>query len=521
MAILGMDVSPFRQAANDAVLDAKSAGSEIVGHLAGVAAMGLTVAGGLEAVSKVLERNIELAEKARATELGSERLGVSIGRFEDLDRSAERVGTSIEAIYAAYRKLAQAAISAEDGNQQMIAAFSELGLSVDDLKAKSVDEIFTAISNNAKGAEMTVARLAAVMKTMGKSADELLPGLKSGAFLNVDPLKPSDATIKDRAQFAEDRKTLQKEAGSFFDFVSTIPGTLTGHVVGKFSHWLAETYRTLHGITAETVDRAAMPDLKTKTAAELKADKKADEDNVKSAKHLSTIEDELAEKRRRERMESMTAAEKILELKKEELDLQRRIVVTGSGLHHALHPNEPDTTADDKNALEQKLEDRRLERIRLEKEKTAADERVADRIFKLNAEAARINRENVEREMTAAERVAEIKKQIARIQSEMQVDEEAGDEELLAQDRVNLAKAQGELARYQKEADRAQDKAEDRDQVRSRLFQPEVNSLQRIGAYVNPAEVTMVSLAEKTEAHMKQAVKLLAHIDANANRTKF
>ena len=168
---------------------------------------GLGVAGtfALAAVSAAVARDTieikRLLEALKEIQTGAARLNVGTDRFQDLEYAAKKGGSSVEALYTAYRKLAVSGQEALGGDKGMVAEFNRLGVSLADLESKTPDEIFHKIAYRMTGAATSGAELAAVIKTMGRSADELLPAMRSGMFAGASPFKLTKEDLRDLEEF--------------------------------------------------------------------------------------------------------------------------------------------------------------------------------------------------------------------------------------------------------------------------------------------------------------------------------
>ena len=204
IAILGLDRSGFSSGLDQAKGESQSKGMDIGAILGKKMVAGLATAAIVAAAKKEFDAIGELATKAKEIKFGASRLDVGTTRFQDLEYAAAKGRTSIEAIYGAYRKLAVGAQDALGGNKELVDHFAQLGVSVGDLKNKSPDELFRQISAQMDGASMNGAKLAAVIKTMGKSADELLPAMRAGIFGGHDPFAIPQEDLQALQQWKSD-----------------------------------------------------------------------------------------------------------------------------------------------------------------------------------------------------------------------------------------------------------------------------------------------------------------------------
>jgi hypothetical protein len=320
LAMLGLDASQFKAGLDQSVQNAAKAGDKIgsaLGSRVQSALKGVGAAGaGMFLIKEAFGKNMEMGAEAKEILTGASRLNVSAERFQDLARAAGKSGSSIEAVYAAYRKLAQAAVEAEDGDAAMVANFQSLGISVEELKRSSPDQIFAKIAQSSTGAEMTVQRLSALMKTMGKSADELIPGIKSGAFSGTNPFKEDAEDLKAKAQFKSDVSFLKEAAGfatkKLFSFGANGP-------VQSFFKWQADSLKFLLGVKKGAgAEAPGGADLKAVSKADVEAEQKAaqkkKEDELKLQERVGKLRDDLAAEERRTAFEKMSSEEKIQEL---------------------------------------------------------------------------------------------------------------------------------------------------------------------------------------------------------------
>lgn len=155
-----------------------------------------------------------------------------------------------------------------------------------------------------------------------------------------------------------------------------------------------------------------------------------------------------------------------------------------------------------------------LETSKADKER----ERTEDRISKLKQRTAEITRETALSEMTAAQRVAAIQAEIQRIKTGRW---RANTEEENAMVDERLAELNRDLSRAQKEAEREAAKEDKAAMKADRFRAPEVNALQKIGAYVDPRLAQAGDDARQTAQNTSRAVELLSDLVKNSRQTRF
>jgi hypothetical protein len=128
--------------------------------------VGLT--GGLVGIVAKLKELVSYGDKVY--ELG-QRFAVSTTVIQQFGNVAEKSGSSLEGIAMGFNRLDIAASKALGGNQQIIDSFANLGISVEDLKNLSPEEIMLKIGSSSMNA-------ADMVKILGKNGTELRETLR-------------------------------------------------------------------------------------------------------------------------------------------------------------------------------------------------------------------------------------------------------------------------------------------------------------------------------------------------------
>jgi len=149
----------------------KTAGAWSAALVGGVAAAGTAM---LAAGNKFAETTSNIDDM-------SQKLGLSREGFQEWSYMLEQSGTTIDSMKAGMTKLNNAFDGLKDGSKTSTEAFGRLGLSLDDLKGKSQEEIFEATITALQGVTDEGERAAIASDLLGKSAVELAPLLNSGA----------------------------------------------------------------------------------------------------------------------------------------------------------------------------------------------------------------------------------------------------------------------------------------------------------------------------------------------------
>ncbi len=324
IAILGGDMSQLQAVFNKAPQEAAKAGQSIGSALSGGIQGALAGLGGAKLIKDTFAYAMEEGSKAKDIDFGAERLGVSIQRFQDLERDARRANTSIEAVYTAYRKLAVGSIEAEGGNAEMIASFRTLGVSMDDLKSKSPDQIFQQIVASMKGMNMEAPQIAALIKTMGRGADEMIPGLKRGLFEGTNPFAMTGQEVKAAEEFKGNIKVM----GDAWDWLKRkvlSPGANEGGLINSFIKTQADSIRVLFNIKKDAGGAGSPTDLKAVAKGDVDAEKKADKDKEDTQKRILKLRQELAKEQAKTDLDAMSSSQKLEELQKRRSEIIRNM----------------------------------------------------------------------------------------------------------------------------------------------------------------------------------------------------
>jgi hypothetical protein len=137
-----------------------------------------------------------------------ERTGLAVETLSALKFHGDAAGTSLDAIARGMQFASRNAIEAVNGNEQAAASFQKLGISIDDLKRLTPEQLFERISKGMAGVDDQGLRTALAMNTLGRGGMELMPILNSLAEEGFDGLSASagaaGAVMSGRAAEAAD-----------------------------------------------------------------------------------------------------------------------------------------------------------------------------------------------------------------------------------------------------------------------------------------------------------------------------
>jgi len=148
----------------------ESAASSLTKHLAGLVTVGAFVGLAKEAI-----------DMGSALDDASKKFGVSAEDLSELQYVAKLSGVEFEALGKSFKFLNKAVAEAENPTSDQAIAFKALGLSLEELKTKSPNELFDIMADKLSGMKDGANKTALALAVFGKSGVDLLPVLEGGA----------------------------------------------------------------------------------------------------------------------------------------------------------------------------------------------------------------------------------------------------------------------------------------------------------------------------------------------------
>src|ERR1035441_8459485 len=140
---LTMDGKQFDSTLARAEMVAKSAGQRIAQSLTALAPAGIAGIVSGAGLADAARRSIEYGEKVSIL---AQRLGISTDAIQSWDFALRQAGSSIEAATMFFERLATHRKQALEGDGKDIASFRALGVTLDDLKSKRLEDVALGIS---------------------------------------------------------------------------------------------------------------------------------------------------------------------------------------------------------------------------------------------------------------------------------------------------------------------------------------------------------------------------------------
>jgi hypothetical protein len=196
MAVLGLNINPFKEGMKEALAEGEKGGFAIMSALGPVAGGGALAGLAAEVVTKFNEAGKQLDEFAERTVNLADRLGISTEAEQAWNYALERSGASMESAVGFFEKLAGARKKALAGKDEFVSSFKALGVSIDDLKTKRLEDVALQISKVFEAGDPQ--KLIADLREIGgRGAGELVAAFRSGLGDLVVGAKDMGIVIED------------------------------------------------------------------------------------------------------------------------------------------------------------------------------------------------------------------------------------------------------------------------------------------------------------------------------------
>lgn len=248
-ATLGIDTSSY-----DAGLDsAESKGASFGQRLGSVVSTGAklaTAAIGTMTVATVagtkafIDGVSDVAQYADAIDKNSQKLGLSIEKYQELDYVLSIAGTSIESTKMGMKTLTNTLDEAQNGSADAIAKFQELGFSLEDIQNMSREDVFENVIYAFQNMEDSVGRAALANDLLGRSSVELAPLLN---MTNEETRSLMETANEYGMIMSEDAV---QAGANFQDSLTTLQGTLSGLKNNMLSEFLPSFSTIMDGLSA-------------------------------------------------------------------------------------------------------------------------------------------------------------------------------------------------------------------------------------------------------------------------------
>lgn len=186
MARMGLDTSGFTAGLKTA--QAKMANARASFNAGAANLMSSQLAGMVGVTALVAGAKSIVDYGGKVTDL-ADKYGLTTDMVQQLSYAAGQTGVSVETALGGIKKVAIATADALGGNEEKMAAFERLGITAQQLRSMSPDQVFLALGNNLKDMPMTAQVFADINDTLGRSGQELIPMFREGLSGMMDDAK--------------------------------------------------------------------------------------------------------------------------------------------------------------------------------------------------------------------------------------------------------------------------------------------------------------------------------------------
>lgn len=174
----------------------------------------LVAAFAAEGLIKLGEQVVELSSKFKKL---SAETGINAEELQRLDHAAKKSSTTLDDLISGIIKMTVSMEKGLQGSQEMRDAFSSLGITLDDLKTLSPQQVFEKLSDAVAASNDPVKTAGALSEIFGKNFKELLPLLSKGSE-EIGRLKAETKNIipEEALQSVSRLKRILSEGGNFF-----------------------------------------------------------------------------------------------------------------------------------------------------------------------------------------------------------------------------------------------------------------------------------------------------------------
>jgi len=296
----------------------------MIQKFAGKAAGALGAAIGVHALYESAKGGIELAD--RLDDL-SKRFDISATKLQMLGNVAGQEGAGLEEVAQSLKFLGKnAQDAASGGSTELLDIFTNLGLTIEDLKTLKADEIFLRIADSFNSGKYAGQELVILSKLLGRGFEQLAPLIR----MSREELEQMG---KSKGTFASDEDIKQlAQVADFMEKIANLRNIMAGEVTLGFMKSFKEFLSAGEsGSVAEKLKKMLFPDTTEKgknpidTKQQLAVREAADKALLKNKQELQKAEEALADAIRDRESAQMDATQKLGRAQAELLAIQSDI----------------------------------------------------------------------------------------------------------------------------------------------------------------------------------------------------
>jgi hypothetical protein len=175
-----------------------------------------SVLAGAFAFDKLISGFSSAIEKGDQLQDIAEKFGLSASKLQMLGNAASVFGSGIENVSTGLNKLSlaqQKAVTGEQGAEELVAIFKEVGISFDELRSMSAEDIFLRIADSFASGANDGRQFVIVNELLGKAQTDLIKVLNQGSAAIISQGNEigvfSDETISSLSELSDQIKILQ------------------------------------------------------------------------------------------------------------------------------------------------------------------------------------------------------------------------------------------------------------------------------------------------------------------------
>ena len=248
-AKLGLDTSEYDKGLDDSEQKGSNFGQKLgkavsTGAKVATAALAATTAATVAGAKAFTSGVANVAQYGDNIEKTSQKLGISVTKFQEWDYVMNIAGTSMNNMTMGMKTMTNQLDNAKNGSADALAKFEALGLSLEDIQSMSREEIFEASIRGFQQMSESTERAALANDLFGRSGQELTP------LFNMT----NEETQKLIATANEYGMVLSEDAvnasATFKDSLTTMNNTMTGLKNGMLSEFLPSFTLVMDGLSA-------------------------------------------------------------------------------------------------------------------------------------------------------------------------------------------------------------------------------------------------------------------------------
>lgn len=248
-AKIGLDTSSYEKGLAGAEKSTSSFGDKLkkgIGVAAGVAtaAIGATTAVVGASAKAFLNGAKQVSEFGDNVDKQSQRLGISAEKFQELDYVMNIAGTSMNNMTMGMKTMTNQLDAAKKGNKEAIDNFKKLGISMNDIKTMSREDLFEKSIKGFQNMSDSTSRAALANKLFGRSGQELTP------LFNMTNEQTEELIAKSKEYGMVMSSDNVKASATFKDSLTTLQNTMTGLKNTMMSNFLPSLTTITDGLSA-------------------------------------------------------------------------------------------------------------------------------------------------------------------------------------------------------------------------------------------------------------------------------